>query len=46
MILIHNCKECGFKGEVITKDRKVQCPKCKTINDFWLKGENPPSNHK
>jgi phage FluMu protein Com len=46
MMLEHNCYECGFSGEVRTEGRKVKCPKCGTINDFWIIGETPPENHR
>jgi phage FluMu protein Com len=45
IILQHNCFECGFRGEVYAEGRKIKCPKCGTINDFWLKNETPPKNH-
>lgn len=45
MTLEHKCFECGFHGIVAVMDRKVQCPVCDTINDFWLEGEIPPLNH-
>jgi phage FluMu protein Com len=46
MILNHECFECGFKGEVKVSNRKVVCPNCNTINDFWLIDETPPEKHR
>jgi phage FluMu protein Com len=46
MILNHKCLECGFEGEIEVIGRKVECPGCKTVNDFWLDGEIPPPNHR
>jgi phage FluMu protein Com len=38
--------ECGFHGNVTSDTRKLECPICKTINDFWLEDEEPPQNHR
>jgi phage FluMu protein Com len=46
MIVNHKCYECGFTGEVIELEHKVKCPQCKTVNDVWLEGEEPPANHR
>lgn len=48
LIVDHKCAECGFSGPVRMdgrKGRKVICPKCGTMNDVWLDGEQPPTNH-
>lgn len=46
LLVDHECLECGFTGEVLTESRKVTCPICKTINDFWLADEIPPLKHR
>lgn len=46
MIIKYKCLECGFEGEVLSNNRKITCPICKTINDFWLIDETPPINHR
>lgn len=46
MIVNHVCCECGFTGQVNTEGRKIICPACNTKNDFWIKGEIPPENHR
>jgi phage FluMu protein Com len=46
LIISHHCLECGYKGDVSTLGRKVKCPGCGTINDFWLINEEPPNKHK
>lgn len=46
MLLTHKCFECGFVGEVKVSGRKVKCPKCGTINDSWLDGEEPPERYR
>lgn len=46
MILKFECFECGFIGETHVSGRRVECPRCHTVNDFWLKGEKPPENHR
>ena len=45
MIILHKCLECGFEGEVNVLDKKVTCPTCGTVNDWWLRDETPPPNH-
>jgi hypothetical protein len=45
LVWMHECKECGFKGEVHARARTVVCPKCGVENDFWLEGEEPPQKH-
>ena len=46
MIINHKCFECDYEGEVKSDNRKIICPNCGTINDFWLKGEIPPIHHR
>jgi phage FluMu protein Com len=46
MLVKYVCLECGFCGEVESNNRKLKCPICKTINDWWIKGETPPPNHR
>lgn len=45
LIVDHKCLECGFEGEVYFIKNKVECPDCKTKNDIWIEGNNPPENH-
>jgi phage FluMu protein Com len=45
MYVYHNCSECGYIGEVKTILKTVTCPQCKTVNDVWYDGEEPPLNH-
>ena len=45
MKISHVCLECGFEGYVETTDKKIICPTCGTMNDWWLIGETPPINH-
>lgn len=46
LIVNYKCLECGSKNEVTSQNRKIQCPACKTVNDFWLDNEQPPENHR
>lgn len=48
MILTHHCLECCAVGDVVveTEVRRVVCPFCGIVNDFWLEGEDPPPVHK
>jgi len=45
MIVYYICYECNFSGEVLSTNRRVVCPECSTINDWWLDIELPPPNH-
>lgn len=46
MFITHHCHECGYYGEVDTSVRKVTCPSCGVINDWWIEGEEAPANHR
>lgn len=46
MLLNHLCLECGYSGYIEVVNKKVTCPNCKTVNDWWLEGEEPPENHR
>jgi phage FluMu protein Com len=46
MIVTYKCFECGFEGEVLSDNRKIICPRCGIVNDFWLDDELPPENHR
>jgi transcription initiation factor TFIIIB Brf1 subunit/transcription initiation factor TFIIB len=48
MILNHKCLECGFSGDVMVDEdhRKVICPCCGVVNDWWLSDEIPPEKHR
>lgn len=41
------CCECSYNGSVIVphNDRLITCANCKTVNDFWLDGEDIPKRH-
>lgn len=45
VIVDYLCFECGFCGLIKTINRQVNCPRCQTINDVWLDGENVPIRH-
>lgn len=40
-----HCHECGWIGWLPMK-KIVTCPKCKTKNDVWKKGNSIPKRHK
>jgi len=46
LLISHHCFECGFKGYVTPSGKKIMCPSCETVNDWWIQGEEPPENHK
>ena len=46
MIVKYYCMECKSNVAAITNDKKIECPKCHTKNDWWLSGDIPPINHK
>lgn len=46
IIVCYKCYECGFNGEVKTKNNKVTCPSCGVKNDIWNEHEKPSLRHK
>ncbi|MFZ4537174.1 transglutaminase-like cysteine peptidase [Propionivibrio sp.] len=45
MTITYHCFECGFDGVRQSESRKLKC-ECGVVNDFWIDGELPPSNHR